>query len=92
MHFVVTASATKTGQPVYRAPADTWTERFDAAQSFGERALAEAALEAARREEAVVCDPYLIDAAHAEIDGEPRLRPVALKEQIRADGPTVALP
>lgn len=82
MTQILTASATATGQPQYRSREGGWTPDVTAAAVFNADELASAELERARNEEFLVCDPYLIEAG-------PDAQPVALKEQIRASGPTV---
>jgi len=83
--FAITGSATNDGRPIYRDPRGAWTDRVVEAAVFEREHDRDEQLEAARREERVVCDPYPIE---VERDGE-RLVPTRLKERIRADGPTV---
>ena len=87
MTQIVTASATRDGQPLYRRADGNWTPNLSAANVVDDEGDAKAQLEAARREEARVCDPYLIDVSR---DGG-RVVPISIRERIRATGPTIAL-
>ncbi len=84
---VVTANRLSDGVVVYLDEAGGWTERLGAAAALsGAEALA-AAIETAKRAEAdqIVVEPYPIDVAR---DGA-SLRPLRLRERIRAEGPTI---
>jgi hypothetical protein len=87
MTQIVTASATRDGQPLYRQADGSWTPELAQASVLENESDASAQLEAARREEARVCDPYLIDVSR----DEGRVVPVSFRERIRATGPTVPL-
>lgn len=91
MSLVVTASATQSGQPIYRTAEGAWSPELAAAAVHDEAEAAQRELEAARTQEAVACDPYVIEAIETEGARGPTLQPVALKERIRATGPTVAI-
>ena len=87
MTQILTASATRDGQPLYRDASGAWTPQVDAARVLSSESEAAEQLEVARREEAQVCDPYLIDVS--ESGG--KFVPVSFRERIRATGPTIAL-
>ncbi len=80
---LVTAWDARTGRTVYRAADGAWLPQpTGAAVVTGE--AAEAALAAAKTEEAVILDPYLMEAtADGAIAGRE-----ALRETIRTRGPT----
>ena len=82
----VTAWDVRTGRPVYRALDGTWVlDTEDAAVFIGE--AGEAALAAAKAEEGLILDAYVMEAtADGEVGGRETLR-----ETIRASGPTVRL-
>jgi hypothetical protein len=88
MPRILTASATRDGQPLYRQARGGWTPSLALASVLCDESEAASELDAARDEEATVCDPYLID---VETKGE-RIVPLSFREQIRATGPTVAIP
>ncbi len=84
-----TANRLRDGAVVFRTVTGGWSNRIaDAEIAGGEadaaRLLAEAERDAAN---AIVVGPYLLDVA--EIDGE--IRPVSLRERIRAYGPTTPM-
>lgn len=83
---VVTANRLADGQAVFLAAAGGWVADIGRAAvateaASAERLLAIAAASVARQE---VVDPYLVALAAGEV------RPLALRERIRAHGPTVA--
>ncbi len=84
---VVTANRVGDGAVVFRARDGSWT-RVVAAAEIVDGPAAEALLEAAKADaaRAIVVEPYLID-MEAGADGP---RPIALRERIRAEGPTFA--
>ena len=87
MTQILTASATRDGQPLYRQASGGWTPVLAKARVLDDRDAAASQLDAARREEAMVCDPYLIEVDASQ--GAPV--PVSFRERIRATGPTVPL-
>jgi hypothetical protein len=82
----ITAHELRSGEVVYRTDAGGWSVRIADAALYDDEP-AEAALEAARREATVVTNAYLVE---AEGPATPAAR-VALRETIRAKGPTVRL-
>ncbi len=84
--YAITGSATVDGRPIYRDAAGGWTDQIQRAAVFEAEADRDAQVQAAQREERVVCDPYPIE---VERSAE-QLVPLRLKERIRAAGPTVA--
>ncbi|HVI27108.1 DUF2849 domain-containing protein [Hansschlegelia sp.] len=84
---VVTANRLDDGVVVYLDPSGGWTERLDRAAPLAGPAALAAGLDAGKRAEAqqIVVESYAIDVAR-EAAG---LRPLRLREQIRAFGPTV---
>ncbi len=86
---VVTGNRLRDGAPVYFTVSGTWSPAIDDAAHVA-NAAAEALLhEAQSRTAAATPDaiiaPYLIEI----VDAADRLRPVTLRERIRAFGPTV---
>jgi len=83
---LVTANRLRDGVPVYFAGIEHWSTRIDDALLVPEPDAA-TLLEAAQAgpPARAVIGPYLIE---AELAGE-RVRPVSLRERIRAFGPTV---
>ncbi|MFD1332854.1 DUF2849 domain-containing protein [Methylopila musalis] len=84
---VVTANRLIDGLVVYLAPGGEWTERLNEAELLASPETLAAAVEAGKRSEAarVVVESYPID-----VEREPSgLRPLRLREVIRAAGPTV---
>ena len=81
----VTANRLRHGVPVYRT-ADGWSPAIDDAQLVAE-AEGEALLAAAQSgpKPLPVVAPYLFEA----VAEEGRVRPVSLRERIRAHGPTI---
>jgi len=88
MPHMVIANRLRDGRVVFLDPAGHWVESIDLG-ALWEPAVSAAALERAKRDEAdsVVVDPSLID---VEIAGQGR-RPVAIREAIRAFGPSVGI-
>ena len=87
MQQVITASRLRDGAVVFIGPDRAWVNRLAEAQVFTLAEAAQAALQSAQADEAgnLVLDIYAIDVA--EKDGS--LKPVKLREAIRAQGPTV---
>jgi hypothetical protein len=84
---IVTANRLDDGVVVYLDPAGGWTERLGAAATFeGPDALA-GGVERGKQAEAarIVVESYPIDVAQ----GPQGLKPLRLREEIRAVGPTV---
>ena len=88
MAKIITANATRDGQPLYRQARGAWTPTLGLARVLDDAGSAEQALDDARAEEAQVCDPYLID---VEQRGT-LIVPTSFREHIRSTGPTVAIP
>lgn len=86
---VVTANRLDDGVVVYLDGKGGWTERLGQAAVYETPDAVEAAVAEAKRSEAdqVVVESYPIDVAR---EGE-GLRPIRLREEIRAAGPTVRL-
>lgn len=85
----ISANRLVDGIVVFFAANDVWRETLGDAVVFEDSALADAALSRAKADEAadVIVDPYLF--AVERRGGAPR--PLALREAIRAFGPTVRL-
>ena len=81
---LVTANRLRDGAVVYLGPGERWMERMEEGLRLPGQAEADAALELAQRfvTERVVVNPYLMDMT---APGKPR----AMREIIRAAGPTV---
>jgi hypothetical protein len=84
--FVVTGNATVDGGPIYWGGELGWSRNVADALVLDEASAHARSRAAAGDSQAIVCDPYAIEVSTA--DGQ--LRPVTLKERIRAEGPTVA--
>ena len=84
--YAITGSATEDGRPIYRTAAGSWSSAVSEARLLDDDAETAQQLEAARREQRLVCDPYTIE---VEREGE-TVVPLRLKERIRAAGPTVS--
>ena len=84
---VLTANRLSDGVVVYAGPADRWVERLGEAAILVGAAEADARLAAAAADVTarLIIEPYLFDASPAP-EG---LRPVKVREVIRAAGPTV---
>ena len=87
---VATANDLRTGAVVFRGRDGRWTREFAAAETAEDPEAAAALLARARADHdaCVVVEPALIEIVRE--DGF--RRPAALKERIRAAGPTVAPP
>ncbi|MGE0408361.1 MAG: DUF2849 domain-containing protein [Amphiplicatus sp.] len=79
----VTGNRLSDGRVVYLAPDDSWTERLAGAELFSDEE-ADAVLAAAKARIREVASAYLIDADEKGAAGQK-----ALRETIRAEGPTV---
>ena len=84
---MVIANRLSDGLVVFLAAGEDWVEQIDSGLVVDDSAEAERLLAVAKRHETdnLVVEPALIDVAQR--DG--RLRPVAIREAIRAFGPTV---
>jgi len=84
---LVTANRLCDGEVVYLASGDRWTTELADGHRLVEKAEAEAALVASARfvAERVVVNPYLIEVSEAGTG----LKPLRMREVIRAAGPTV---
>lgn len=84
---MIIANRLSDGFVVFLAAGEGWVERIDLGLVIDDSAEAERLLAVAKRHEAenVVIDPQLIEVEQR--DG--RLEPVAIREAIRAFGPTV---
>lgn len=87
MQQVVTASRLRDGAVVFFSAGNRWVEQLGQAAVFSTLEASTAALQSAQKDEAnnVVVDVYAIDVA----DRGGVLKPVKLREAIRAQGPTV---
>ena len=87
MQQVVTANRLRDGTVVFFGPGEGWVDRLADATVFTSVEASTAALQSAQRDEAknIVLDIYAIDVA----DQGGVLKPVKLREAIRAQGPTV---
>jgi hypothetical protein len=87
MPEMIIANRLADGAVVFLAAGDTWTTAIDAGLLIGDAGGAERALATAKRHETecVVIDPTVIDVAVES----GRRRPTAIREAIRAFGPTV---
>lgn len=85
--FVVSASRTSDGAPVYLTAGRTWTESIAEAKAVPDGDEREEMLAFGRGQEAVVCDPYPFKVKVEE--GRPA--PLTAREQIRSKGPTVPI-
>ncbi|MBO0734826.1 MAG: DUF2849 domain-containing protein [Methylocapsa sp.] len=84
---VVSANRLADGAVVYSGPGGVWFERLEDARILAIDGEAEAALEAAMEDARrnLIVDPCLVDVAEeASV-----LRPLTLRESIRARGPTI---
>jgi hypothetical protein len=84
---MITGNATDDGAPIYLRADGSWTRVLADAKASEAEELA-AALALAKTQQRIVCDPYAIDVKLVE----GRLAPIGVREQIRANGPTVLLP
>ena len=86
---VITANRLGDGAVVYRSANRTWTTELDAASVVTTAPAATELLTAALTDKLNVVDAYV---APVEITPDQRVRPGNLREWIRCNGPTVALP
>ncbi|MDX2051375.1 MAG: DUF2849 domain-containing protein [Polyangiaceae bacterium] len=86
-HYVVTASFTKTGAPIYFTPEGTWTSDLQKAALIETVAERDAQVLLASAHEAVACDVYtfMVSRENGVID------PLSAREEIRAKGPTIEM-
>ena len=84
----VTANRLNDGVVVWRT-ATGWSEVMAEAAVATTPDTALALLETAKSDYTRAVEPYV---AHVALDGEGRARPSNLRERIRTEGPTVALP
>ena len=86
MSMIITANRLTDGVVVFLGPQARWVEHLQEAAVFGS-GESEAALAQAQRDEArqVVVGPYAVEVVRSGT----RIAPKALREAIRADGPTV---
>jgi hypothetical protein len=85
---VVTANRLADGAVIYRG-ADGWTAELTAATVTTTAAAAKELLAAALADQLSAVDPYI---APVELTSDRRVLPGNLREQIRLNGPTIALP
>ncbi len=87
---VVTANALQSGAVVFRTPGGSWSPDIAEAAIVDAQASAEVLLAAAEADAHAnrIVEPYLVDVMQAG----GRIRPVRLRELIRALGPTVDAP
>jgi hypothetical protein len=86
---VITANRLGDGAVVYRSADRTWTTELDAASVVTTAPAATELLMAALADNLNVVDAFV---APVEISPDQRVRPGNLRERIRCNGPTVALP
>ena len=86
---VITANRLGDGAVVYRSSDGTWTTELDAASVVTTAPAATELLTAALADKLMAVDAYV---APVEITPDRRVRPGNLRERIRCNGPTVALP
>ena len=88
MHKMVIANRLADGFVVFLGPGDAWHRNIRDGRVLESEAESEAALAAAKRQEAenVVVEPTLIEVS---IDDTGLPHPVEIRESIRAFGPTV---
>ena len=88
MTKVVSANRLRDGVVVYVGAAGAWVDHLRAAAVLDDADAVEAALVAARADEAlnVIVEPFVVDVTLH--DGRPRA--MTLRDRIRADGPTIA--
>ena len=83
-HYVISASLTDTGAPVYLAPDGSWSTDLRQAATPLTDAERDALLARAAEQERLVCDPYFFDVRVEENT----IDPLSARERIRAFGPT----
>ena len=86
---VITANRLGDGAVVYRSSDGTWTTELAAAAIVTTTPAATELLTAALADKLMAVDAYV---APVEITPDRRVRPGNLRERIRCNGPTVALP
>jgi hypothetical protein len=86
---VVTANRLGDGAVVYRAADGTWTTELAAAAVVSAAPAATEILTAALADKLMAVDAYV---APVEVTPDQRVLPGNLRERIRLNGPTVALP
>ena len=86
---VVTANRLADGAVIYRAADGRWTTGLAAASVVTTSPAALDLLTAAQADKVLAVDPYV---APVRLTAEQRVLPGNLREQIRSNGPTVALP
>ena len=79
----LTGNLLRDGEAVFWR-AGAWAPRFKDAELFDDDAAAEAAEAAAKTEQTIVVDPYLIDV----IESDGLWAPLSFRERIRALGPS----
>jgi hypothetical protein len=84
-HFVISASSTATGAPVYLKEGGAWSDRLQDAACWASEAERDAALIPAAAREDLVCDAY----SFMVLIKEGAIDPMSARESIRAQGPTV---
>ena len=87
--MVVTANRLRDGAVVYRTADGSWTSELAAAAVVTTAPAATELLSAAIADRLRAVDPYI---APVELTSDRRVLPGNLREQIRRNGPTVALP
>jgi hypothetical protein len=86
-HFVISASLTDTGAPVYLRADGGWSGDLQQALPIEGEAERDALLEQALRQERTVCDPYFFDVG---LSGS-GIDPLSVREKIRAQGPSTRI-
>ena len=86
---IVTANRLADGAVIYRTGDGGWTTHFDRAAVVTTAPAATELLAAAKADRLLAVDAYV---APVELTPDRRVLPGNLREQIRAAGPTVALP
>jgi hypothetical protein len=86
---VVTANRLADGAVIYRSAEGTWTKDLGAASVVTTAPAATELLAAAKVDRLLAVDAYV---APVQVTSDRRVLPGNLREQIRAAGPTVALP
>jgi len=86
--FLITASRTRDGQPVYLARDFAWATDIRAALWTLDTGERDELVGWARRQEADVCDPYALMVELHPSDG---LRPLTTRERIRSAGSAATL-
>jgi uncharacterized protein DUF2849 len=86
---VVTANRLADGAVIYRSAEGTWTKDLGGASVVTTAPAATELLAAAKADRLLAVDAYV---APVQVTSDCRVLPGNLREQIRAAGPTVALP